>query len=79
MRPYLFRIRTHLNAMREAMTGRNDAPTKKAVLVDNIKQVFRMLSSSSRLVDRSVILMALFLKVQPKAGSQTWRNTSSSG
>ena len=53
------------------MTGRNDAPTKKAVLVvDNIKQVFGRLSSSSRLVDRFVILVAIFLKVPPKAGIQ---------
>ena len=63
-------VRIHLHALREAMTGRNDAPTKKAVLVVDIKQVFCMLSSSSRLVDRSVILVALFLKVLPNAGSQ---------
>ena len=51
------------------MTGYDDAPSKKAVLVvDNIKQVFCMLSSSSRPVDHFVILVTLL--VPPKAGSQ---------
>lgn len=53
-----------LNALRDAMTGRKDAPTQNAVLViDNIKQVFCvLLSSSSRLVDSFVILVASFSK-----------------
>ena len=62
MRPYLFRIRTHLNALREAMTGRDDGPTKKAVHFVDIKPVFCMLSSSSRLVDHFVIFVALLGK-----------------
>ena len=56
-----------MHALREAMTGLNDAPTKKAILVD-IKHVLSMLSS--RLVNRSVILVALFLKVPLEVGSQ---------